>query len=73
MTTVGTAQSKQEIVTRLGIIDQFIRVCRMEREPSRRVITLQSAHAEVTSLNGKFVGDRLIRDLRRLFSLSEAV
>lgn len=50
---LNVAQSKQEIVMRLGSIDQFIRVYRIESEPSRQVIALQAAQGELTNLNGK--------------------
>jgi hypothetical protein len=59
---MGRSQSMQEIVTRLGTIDQFIRVYRSETERSRKVITLQAAHAEVTNLNGKVLSNEIDGD-----------
>ena len=56
---LGLAQSKQEVVTRLGTIDQFVRVFRAETEPTRQVMTLQAAHAEVTNLNAKVVSGEI--------------
>jgi hypothetical protein len=59
---MGRSQSMQEIVTRLGTIDQFIRVYRSESERSRQVIALQAAHAEVTNLNGKVLSNEIDAD-----------
>jgi hypothetical protein len=98
-----SAQSKKELVMRLGNIDQFIRVLEHETDSSKRTVALQAAQAEMTTLNAKlaseeitaeavlapevqehaketssdlsrlgFAEDRLNRDLRRMFKLSDA-
>jgi len=97
------AQSKKELIVRLGSIDQFIRVLENETDPARRTVALQAASSELTALSAKLatgeiipeatdtpevqqaaketsfdlakVGlaeDRLNRDLRRMFKLSDA-
>ncbi|MFM2168845.1 MAG: hypothetical protein RIS79_3216 [Verrucomicrobiota bacterium] len=98
-----TAQSKKELIVRLGSIDQFIRVLENETDSARRTVALQAASSELTALSAKLatgeilpeatdtpevqqaaketsfdlvkVGlaeDRLNRDLRRMFKLSDA-
>lgn len=53
------AQSKHEIIMRLGNVDQYIRVLDIETDPSKRTIALQAAHSEMTMLSSKLASGQI--------------
>ena len=57
------AQSKQELIMRLGTIDQFIRVLAVETDVSQRTVALQAAHSEITTLAAKLASGQISRDV----------
>ena len=56
------SKSKHELVTRLGSIDQFIRVVELETEPSNRTMALQKAHSEMMTLAARLASGEISRD-----------
>lgn len=56
------AQSKQELIMRLGSIDQFVRVLGVEADAARRTIALQAAHGELTTLAAKLASGQIHRE-----------
>jgi hypothetical protein len=56
------AQSKQELIMRLGTIDQYLRVLALETDPSKRTVALQAAHSEMTTLAAKLASGQLSRE-----------
>ncbi len=56
------SKSKHEIVTRLGSIDQFIRVLEMEVEQASRTMALQKAHSEMMTLAARLASGEISRD-----------
>jgi hypothetical protein len=55
-TKLKLAQSKQELVAKLGAIDQFIRVLEHESDASKRTLCLQSMQAELTTISARLLG-----------------
>lgn len=53
------AQTKHEVIMRLGTIDQYLRVLGTETDASRRTVALQAAHSEMTTLAAKFASGEL--------------
>lgn len=47
--------SKHQLITSLGIIDQYLRVLDSETDLSRRTIALQSIQSEITAISKKLV------------------
>jgi hypothetical protein len=58
-----SAQSKKELIMRLGSIDQFIRVLENESDTSRRTVALQAAHSEMTALAAKLASEQINREM----------
>ena len=56
------SKSKHELVTRLGSIDQFIRVLEGEMESSNRTMALQKAHSEMMTLAARVASGEISRD-----------
>jgi len=56
------SKSKHELVTRLGSIDQFIRVLEGETESSNRTMALQKAHSEMMTLAARVASGEISRD-----------
>jgi hypothetical protein len=56
------SKSKHELVTRLGSIDQFVRVLEAETEPSNRTMALQKAHSEMMTLAARLASGEISRD-----------
>ena len=56
------AQSKQELIVRLGSIDQYIRVLGIETDLSKRTVALQAAHSEMTTLTAKLASGQISRE-----------
>jgi flagellar biosynthesis protein FliQ len=56
------SKSKHELVTRLGSIDQFVRVLEMETEPASRTMALQKAHSEMMTLAARLASGEISRD-----------
>jgi hypothetical protein len=56
------AQSKRELIMRLGSIDQYIRVLSIEPDVSKRTVALQAAHSELMTLAAKLASDQISRD-----------
>jgi hypothetical protein len=56
------SKSKHELVTRLGSIDQFIRVLEGETETSNRTMALQKAHSEMMTLAARLASGEISRD-----------
>ena len=56
------SKSKHELVTRLGSIDQFIRVLEGETESSNRTMALQKAHSEMMTLAARLASGEISRD-----------
>lgn len=56
------AKSKQELIMRLGSIDQYIRVLAIETDASKRTVALQAAHSEMTTLAAKLASDQISRE-----------
>lgn len=57
-----SAQSKKELVMRLGNIDQFIRVLAHESDSSKRTVALQAAQAELTTINAKLASEEIVAE-----------
>lgn len=57
-----TAQSKKELVIRLGNIDQFIRVLEHESDGGKRIVALQAAQAELNIVDAKLVSGEITQD-----------
>ena len=57
-----SAQSKKELVMRLGNIDQFIRVLAHESDSSKRTVALQAAQAELTTVNAKLASEEIVAE-----------
>lgn len=57
------AQSKQELIVRLGTIDQYIRVLGMEKDTAQRTVALQAAHSEITTLAAKLSSGQISREV----------
>jgi len=53
------AQSKQELIIRLGNIDQYVRVLELETDASKRTVALQAAHSEMTTLAAKLASGQI--------------
>jgi hypothetical protein len=51
------AQTKQELIMRLGSIDQYVRVLTTETDASKRTVALQAAQSEMTTLAAKVASD----------------
>lgn len=47
------SQARQEAITRLGSIDNYVRVLEGETDRSRRTVALQAAHSEIIALEAK--------------------
>lgn len=58
-----SAQSKKELIMRLGSIDQFIRVLETENDSSRRTVAIQAAHSELTTLAAKLASEQISREM----------
>lgn len=56
------SKSKHEVVTRLGSIDQFIRVLDGENDASNRTMALQKAHSEMMTLSARLASGEISRD-----------
>ena len=56
------AQSKQELIIRLGSIDQYVRVLSIETDVSKRTVALQAAHSEMTTLAAKLASGQISRE-----------
>jgi hypothetical protein len=56
------AQSKQELIIRLGSVDQYIRVLAIETDVSKRTVALQAAHSEMTTLAAKLASGQISRE-----------
>jgi hypothetical protein len=56
------AQSKQELIIRLGSIDQYVRVLSIEMDVSKRTVALQAAHSEMTTLAAKLASGQISRE-----------
>jgi hypothetical protein len=57
------AQSKQELIMRLGTIDQYIRVLGVEKDTGQRTVALQAAHSEITTLAAKLSSGQISREV----------
>lgn len=57
-----SAQSKKELVIRLGNIDQFIRVLEHESDSGKRTVALQAAQAELTTVNAKLASEEIVAE-----------
>ncbi len=53
------AQSKRELIIRLGSVDQYLRVLAVETDLSKRTVALQAAHSEMTTLAAKLASDQI--------------
>jgi len=56
------AQSKQELIMRLGSIDQFVRVLETETDANSRTMALQDAHSQMTKLTASLASEQISRD-----------
>lgn len=56
------AQSKQELIMRLGSIDQFIRVLETETDANSRTMALQDAHSQMTKLTASLASEQISRE-----------
>jgi len=56
------AQSKQELIMRLGSIDQFIRVLETETDGNNRTMALQDAHSQMTKLTASLASEQISRE-----------
>ena len=56
------SKSKHELVTRLGNIDQFVRVLDGETETASRTMALQKAHSEMMTLAARLASGEISRD-----------
>ena len=56
------AQSKQELIMRLGSIDQFIRVLETETDANNRTMALQDAHSQMTKLTASLASEQISRE-----------
>jgi hypothetical protein len=56
------AQSKKELIVRLGNIDQFVRALEGERDSSSRTMALQDAHSQMTKLAANLASGEISRD-----------
>ena len=56
------AQSKKELIIRLGSVDQYIRVLSIETDVSKRTVALQAAHSEMTTLAAKLASGQISRE-----------
>jgi hypothetical protein len=56
------ARSKQEIITRLGNVDQFVRILEHESSSDRRIVALQSAHSELVTISSKLAAGEIIHE-----------
>ncbi len=56
------AQSKQELIMRLGSIDQFVRVLETETDANSRTMALQDAHAQMTKLTASLASEQISRE-----------
>ncbi len=54
-----TNQSKQELIMRLGNIDQYILVLSTEKGDSQRTVALQAAHSEMTTIAAKLASGQI--------------
>ena len=55
------AQSKQELIMRLGNIDQYVRVLAIETDVPARTVALQAAHSEMTTLAARLASEQINR------------
>jgi uncharacterized protein YxeA len=56
------AQSKQELIMRLGSIDQFVRVLETETDANSRTMALQDAHSQMTKLTASLASEQISRE-----------
>lgn len=56
------AQSKQELIMRLGSIDQFIRVLETETDANTRTMALQDGHSQMTKLTASLASEQISRE-----------
>ena len=56
------ANSKHELITRLGSADLHIRVLSVEQDVSKRTAALQRAHSEITTLAAKLASGQISRE-----------
>jgi hypothetical protein len=57
------AQSKREVITKLGTVDQFIRVLQSETDQPRRSLALQAAQGEIVAIAARLASGELASEV----------